>query len=262
MINSVVKAVNIMNLFSASEPRLSLADVSARLDMPKSTTHNLLNTLLSQNLIEKADDDTYALGTAIIQLSQSVRVNVELRDRVAPLLRELADTCHESAYLTVLENNHALYIYAIESSTRLLARSAVGDTVSLHCTSVGKAMLAFLPEPRVNEIIECEGLPAYTEHTLTDAAALKHELDRTRARGYSTDDQEHELGTFCIGAPILDHHGQVIGALSISGADPEIVGSKVEALSARVINTAAEASRHMGYVPTRMSQVNRIHGAG
>jgi DNA-binding IclR family transcriptional regulator len=258
MINSVVKAVKIMNLFTSAEPRLSLAEISSRLEMPKSTTHNLLNTLLSQGFIEKADDDTYALGTAIIQLSQCVRVNVELRDRVAPLLRKLADSCHESAYLTVLETDHALYIYAIESSTRLLARSAVGDVVPLHCTSVGKAMLALLPHPTVVEIIQSVGLPSFTEHTLSTQDDLVRDLEQIRSRGYSTDNQEHELGTYCIGAPILNSHGQVVGACSISGTDPAIVGTKVGALSERVMLTAGEASRRMGYVPARMSQLNRI----
>ena len=122
MIKSVAKAIDIMRAFSPSEPRLTLAEIARRRGLPKSTVHNLLATLLAYGFIEKAGDDYYALGTAIIALTQAVRVNVELRDRAAPLLRELADACRESVYLTVLDRDHCLYIYAIESPKRLLAR--------------------------------------------------------------------------------------------------------------------------------------------
>jgi DNA-binding IclR family transcriptional regulator len=110
MINSVLKAVKILNLFHASETRLSLAEISQRLDIPKSTAHNLLNTLLSQRFIEKVDGDLYALGTAPLALTQKIRVNVEIRDPAAPLLRELADYSRESVYLTVKDGDQALYI--------------------------------------------------------------------------------------------------------------------------------------------------------
>ena len=105
MINSVLKAIDILHAFSPAEPRLTLAEISRRLGLPKSTAHNLLATLLARGLVEKVDGDHYALGTAVIPLTQSVRVNVELRDRAAPLLRELADACRESVYLTVLDGD-------------------------------------------------------------------------------------------------------------------------------------------------------------
>jgi DNA-binding IclR family transcriptional regulator len=108
MIQSVVKALKIMELFSPSEPRLALREISQRLNMPRSTAHNLLNTLVSAGYVEKVDGDQYALGTAIVELTQNVRVNVELRDRAAPFLRRLADSCHESVYLTVRNGRHVL----------------------------------------------------------------------------------------------------------------------------------------------------------
>lgn len=257
MINSVVKAMRIMNLFSPSEPRLSLAEISTRLAMPKSTAHNLLNTLLSEGFIEKVDGDCYALGPSIIALTQKVRVNVELRDRAAPLLRTLADTCRESVYLTVKDGDSVLYIYAIESSQRLLARSAVGDRAPLYCTSVGKAILAMLPSDELGEYVAGNVLETFTPTTHTTAISLKNELIRTQQRGYAIDNQEHEIGTFCIGAPIFDAPGKVIGACSISGSDYEIIHGRELELAQAVMNTAQEISRRMGYVPSRMASVNR-----
>lgn len=256
MVNSVLKAIKIMQLFNASEPRLTLAEISRRLNLPKSTVYNLLATLQSQGLIEKTNSDSYALGTGVIALTQGVRVNVELRDRAAPLLRELADTCRESVYLTVLEGDYVLYIYAIESPRRLLARTAVGDRAHLHCTGVGKAILASLPLESVKEIVDLVGLPAFTEATITDFEALQQELERIRVRGYAFDVGEHEEGNYCIGVPIYNERSQVIGACSIAGTDPNIVNDRAPNLSSLLLHTAQEISRRMGFVPDKLSLVN------
>lgn len=260
MIGSVAKALEILNLFSAFEPRLTLTNISKRLNMPKSTVHHLLSTLLHYGYVEKLEDDSYGIGKAIIALTQSAVVNVELRDRAAPLLREIADITQESAYLTVRDGARVLYIYAIESPQRLLARTAVGDYAPLYCTSVGKAILAFLPEEEVATMYpEQSQLERFTEYTLVDLPALQANLTASRQRGYSMDNQEHELNTFCVGAPIFNAQKVPIGACSISGIDPDIVGSRLKTLSTHLMEVAQEISRRMGYVPDRMSMVR--HGS-
>lgn len=251
MINSLLKAIDILELFSPDCPRLSLHEISARLNLPKSTAHNLLRTLLSRGLIEKVDGDHYALGTTIISLTQAVRINVELRDRAAPLLRELADTCPESVLMAIKDGYYSLYIYAVESPRRLQARTAVGDRVPMHCTAIGKAILAFLPWDEVEEIITHVGMPPSTDATITEMPAMLRELDLIHQRGISIDRQEHEAATFCIGAPIFNASGRVIAACSVSGPDPEIIGSRLEQISQRVLHTSQNISRLMGYVPTR-----------
>lgn len=255
MINSVLKAIDILQIFTTDEPRLTLAQISHRLELPKSTAHNLLNTLRSRGFIEKTDDGQYALGTEIIALTQAVRVNVELRDRAAPLLRELADASQLSAYLTIFDSDDSLYIYAVESPHRLLARTAVGDRVPLHCTSLGKAILSRLPEQEVEGIVSRAGLQSFSEATITDLDALYEALERTRERGYAIDEGEHEEGTYCVGAPILNAKEDVIGACSVSGTDPEIVDRRLSELSSQVMYTAQEISRRMGYVPSTPSSV-------
>lgn len=256
MIQSVVKAIKIMNLFSTTDPHLSLAEISKRLNMPKSTAHNLLSTLLSEGLIEKVNNDQYALGRAVIALTQNVLVNVELRDRAAPLLRQLADSCDESVYLSIRDGNYMLYIYAIESSQRLLARSAVGDRAMMHCTGLGKAILAYLPQEDVLSITGEAGMPRFTENTFDEITALQAELSKTRQRGYSLDHQEHELNTYCVAGPIFNAAGQIIGACSVSGADPEIINGRVKIIANEVMHTAQEISRRMGYVPATPSLVS------
>lgn len=262
MIHSVVKAIKILELFSAAEPRLSLAEISRRLKMPKSTAHNLLATLHAEGFIERVDGELYALGAKPLALTQHMRVSVELRDPAAPVLRQLADASRESVYLTVREGDAALYIYAVESPHRLLARTAVGERAMLHCTSVGKAMLAWLSEEEVAAIVARTGLPAYTATTITNAAALAAELAATRARGYSRDAGEHEEGTFCLGAPILDARGTPFAACSVSGPDPAILGERQPKLAAAVVAAAQSISRLMGYVAPSGAQARLRAGNG
>ncbi len=257
MINSVRKAIQVMYLFSASEPRLTLTEISRRLNMPKSTAHSILNTLLSDGFIERVANDEYALGTEILVLTQKVRVNVELRDRAAPYLRELADQCHESVYLTIRDKDHVLYIYAIESSRRLIARTAVGDRAYMHCTGVGKAILSELPAEECEEIVARVGLPSITQNTITDLALLKQNLTQTHERGYSRDNQENELRNFCVGAPLFDATGKVIGACSVAGTDPEIIGAREPELSEHLLRTSLTISRNMGYIPASIARLNR-----
>jgi DNA-binding IclR family transcriptional regulator len=264
MIGSVAKALEILSLFSTDEPRLMLTTISKRMGIPKSTAHHLVSTLLQYGFVEQQDDASYALGKTIIALTQNVLVNVELRDRAAPLLRELADVCSESVYLTVRDGDQVLYIYAIESPQRLLARTAVGDRAPLYCTSVGKAILAFLPSRDIVRMYGEGGAPlaAFTPHTLTNLNYLLDELALSRTRGYAIDNQEHELDTYCVGAPIFNASNAVIGACSISGTDPHIVGARLEALADGVVQVTQDISRRMGYVPGRMSMVRQNHMRG
>lgn len=259
MLGSLLKALDVLELFSAAEPRLTLAEISRRLGLPKSTAHHIVATLVARGYLERLDRDDYALGIAIVPLTRAVRWNVELRDRAAPLLRELADASGADVYLTVPHRDRAVYIYAVESTRRLLARTTLGCRAHLHCTGVGKAMLAFLPEEEAEGILRRAGLPAFTEATITEPAALVRELQRVRAQGYALDRGEHEGGVYCIGAPIFDHRGRLVGACSVSGTDPEIVGGRRPALSAQVVATAQEISRRMGYVAATPSLV-RVPG--
>jgi DNA-binding IclR family transcriptional regulator len=255
MIKSILKAIDVLRIFSADEPRLTLMEITKRLGMPKGTVHSILSTLLSGGFVEKTDDGRYALGTAIIPLTQAVRINVELRDRAAPLLRELADTCRESAYLVALDGDYALNIYAVESPRRLLARTAVGDRMALHCTATGKAILSCLTSEEVEGIASRVGLPRFTATTITDIDTLHRELEQIRERGYSLDREEIDLDCYCVGAPILDARGRVIGACSVSGLDPAIIRSRLSEIFPHVMLAAQQVSRRMGYVPAKPSSV-------
>jgi IclR family acetate operon transcriptional repressor len=124
---------------------------------------------------------------------------------------------------------------------------------------VGKAILAQLPGHEVDQILARKGLPAVTPHTITDATQLRAVLEETRERGYSFDNQENELRNYCIGTAIFDNLGHVVGACSIAGTDPEIIGGRVPQLSELLLKTALAISRNLGFVPASLAYVNRYH---
>jgi DNA-binding IclR family transcriptional regulator len=148
-----------------------------------------------------------------------------------------------------------LYIYGVESAHRLLARTAVGDLAPLHCTAVGKAYLACLSNDEVEIIARRAGLAAFTPYTITTIDDLLADLAHTRERGFSMDQQEHELRTYCIGAAIRDDSDRPIASCSLSGADPDILGARLAELASLIITCADDISRRMGYVAQRPSTV-------
>lgn len=256
LVGSVLKAIDILRCFEPSHYEYSIGDLSQRLGIPKSTVHALVKSLVAGGLVEQdPDSGRYLLSPELIALTRSVKVNVELRDRAAPVLRELADACRESVYLAILRDDRLLYVYAVESPSRLLARTAVGDRAHLHTTSLGKAILAYLPPEEVAAILARTGLPPSTEASITDMGALLDDLKRTRERGYAVDRGEHERGTCCVGAPIFNAQGQVIAACSVAGRRH---GNEEETLgrwAVRVVAAADSISRRMGYVPSSPSLV-------
>ena len=254
MNNSLLKALDLLDVFTTTDARLSLTEISRRLGLPKSTTHRILATLHARGFVERLENDDYGLGTAIVALGQTVRVNVEVRDRAATIARALAERCQESIYVAVLEGDHVLYIYAIETSQRLAARTAVGDRAPLYCTGVGKACLAMLAtdDPALLDGID---LPPITPNTITDTDELRAELRDIRERGYSVDREEHEDGTYCTAAPFFGADGRVVGAISISGRHPEIAGSRLPELSQAVGEAAGQISSRLGYVAPRPSDI-------
>lgn len=258
MVNSVLKALTVMDCFTRERPRMSLAEISSATGFHKTTAYNILTTLVSRGYVVRVGDE-YALGNAIINISSNVLDNVEIRDRGAPILRQLADDVSESVYLVVPDGDRVLYIYAIESSHRLQARSVLGDRAYYHSTAIGKATLAFMGDERREELLAAPEFPARTDNTVTDPETLRAEIELIRRRGYSTDSEENEPNTFCLGAPIFGATGQLVASCSISGDTAAIVGERRGELAEKLLKAALRISQHMGHVPTR-SQLDLVKG--
>jgi DNA-binding IclR family transcriptional regulator len=184
----VDRVVDILETFPRLGPDLGVSDISRALDLKKATAHRLLASLLRRGLV--AQDPVsrrYRLGIKLWELGVLATSQVDWADRVKPYLQRLTDATHETTHLAVLNDGQVLYVDKVESTRSLRMPSQVGRRLPVHCTGVGKALVAFLPPEVLWGIINRHGLPSFTANTITDEAALHAELEDVRERGYAID---------------------------------------------------------------------------
>lgn len=242
------RALGILDVLSDEGQELGPAELSEQLDLHKSTVHRLLMVLERHRLIERGPQNgKYRLGLRLFELGSKAVAQLDLRERVRPYLERLVAETGETAHLCILDGNQMLSIANVESPRTLRTPSTVGRRTPLHCTSVGKALLAFLPEDEADALIKRCELTRYTGRTLTAPAWLKAELKRVRQRGYAMDNEEIEEGLRCIGAPVRDYSGRVVAAISIAGPAFRLIKARIPAVSQAVIGAAEDLSEELGY---------------
>jgi DNA-binding IclR family transcriptional regulator len=247
MVTSVRRAADILGLLGR-EKRLGLGEIAKALRIPKSTAHGILETLVHEGLVAReARTGIYSLGIRLLELGQAAQENFELRRVASPRLLALNRELDETVHLTVLDGDVVLYVDCFESSKRLRTYSVIGVRAPLHCTAVGKAILAFLDDDEQIRLVNRIPLERFTERTITDRAALLAHLKTVRARGWSVDDVEHEEGVRCVGVPVFDNRGRVCASLSISGPTQRIRTALLASLARKARAAALDVSRAVGY---------------
>jgi DNA-binding IclR family transcriptional regulator len=246
MVKSVVRTFKILEYLGKNKGS-NVTDISKYLGFPKSTTHEILATLEHENLITKDHHTRYHLGLRLFELGSMAQLDLEIRRASAPFLKQLNAELDETVHLTVLEGNEVLYVECLESSKRLRTYSVLGVRAPLYCTSVGKAILAFLPSEEQNAILDSTTFEKFTEHTITDKMYLLDELRTIAQRGYAVDNMEHEEGLRCVGAPIRSHAGRVFAAISVSGPSQRVTLGNISEFGRAVMAHAEKISMQLGY---------------
>lgn len=242
---SIEKAVKVLNCFTR-KPQLGVTEISDRLGMTKSNVHNILTTLRAMNYIEKDEEtDKYRLGIGIFALSRALGDSFFITKIAMPYLQELANITNERVYLGVGYEDEILYLEAFYPAESLnLMRSLLGERAKMYATGIGKAILAFLPEEKINEYIE-RNLTPFTKYTITDKELLLKELNLTKLRGYAIDNMEHEFGIKCVGVPIFDKTGEVFAAISVSGPSLRFDDNRIEELGELVQSYARKIEKRI-----------------
>ncbi len=218
LVSSVNKALSILECFTVTQRELTLSQISRQLGLPKSTALNLIRTLEANGyLLHLANSQTYQLGYKVMGLSYNLRASMPIIQYATPFLEELQVKTGENIYLTSHVNGQVLYMEGVYPSIRIGNYSVAGKLLPLHCTGCGKAMMAYLPEEELEEVIRQWGLPKITQNTISTREHLEEELALTRKRGYALDLEEETLGVKCVAMPIRDSVGYPTGAISISG---------------------------------------------
>jgi DNA-binding IclR family transcriptional regulator len=245
MSQTLDRALSILDVVAEKPRRIN--DVAEYLGVHHSTALRLLHTLRSHGWVHERSDHSYRLGSAIFRLAFSALENIDLRSVARPYMEKLNETTGETVHLGSLEDGDVVYIEKVEARHRVRMHSRIGGAATLHATGLSKAILAFLPAKKQDELISSHTLTRYTEHTLTTVAALKADLARTRERGYATNEQEHELGLHGIAAPIRGGDGAVVGAISLVTPLSRIDREALEGLVPLVLETSRGVSHELGW---------------
>jgi DNA-binding IclR family transcriptional regulator len=244
-VKSADRALDIFELLAAEPGGLTISEISDRLGFARSSTHGLVHTLLDRDYVSAADGGRFHLGVRLIQLGLNVADRLELRAVAHAHLEQLVESTQDTALLVVPSDGDLLYVDKVISDARdVRTDPRMSMNRPLHCSSLGKALLAAHEDDFVLSTIGERGLPAATDFSITDPDQLLADLAETRRRGYSTDRQEAVLGVWCVGAPVRDHTGRVAAAISVSTIreffDPATSGPLV-------LEAAVEISRAMGW---------------
>jgi IclR family transcriptional regulator, KDG regulon repressor len=248
------RAVDILQVLSEDSRELAAAEVAERLSLHKSTIHRLLAVLDHHRLIRKnAGTGKYALGLRLFEFGTRAVRGLQLRDQAQPHLEQLARETGETAHICVYDNGEMVSLAYAEGPRSLRMPATVGGRTPAYCSAVGKAMLAFLPDAAVDEVMS-RSVRACTEKTLVSRAALQADLRQVRIRGYAVDNEEIEKGLRCVGGPVWNYSGEVVAAISVAGPAFRITRSRVPTVARAVIAATRRLSAELGYRPDERLQ--------
>lgn len=218
MLNTVKKVGPVLELFTPERSEWRMTEIAQALEMPKSSAHSLLSTMADIGLLSTTNQGRYRLGWMLLTLGDRMRVTVDFRSRVQPLMEELAGRLRETVLLAVLDRDQVLYVERAEGThpTVRLAGVRVGARLPVHCTAVGKVLLADRDPSEVRAIISRAGMKPFTKRSHSTVEDLENDLAHVRSRGAAFDLGEVSPDVFCIAVPVRDHYRSVVAAMSVS----------------------------------------------
>lgn len=242
------KAFSVLDILLKNNAPMSMTEISAELGLYPSTIHRILDTLKYGGYVEQ-DPNTqkYQLGLKLLELGMARLNQIDLVKEAKPFLKELVKKCNETVHLAVLEDTNVLYLAKEESTQTIRMISYVGKRAPLHCTALGKILLAFLPTDKREQLLNKMELFKLTENTITDKDKLQEELRRIKQVGFALDKEENEKYVRCIAAPIRDYKGRVIAAVSISGPSYRINEDNQNHLKEELVGTCQKISARLGF---------------
>jgi IclR family acetate operon transcriptional repressor len=245
LVKPVDKALQVLTLLADADNELSLKEICQRTGLPKTTAFRYLYTLSTHGYVaHNGDNDLYRLGPRSWQLGQSAGQYTRLLEVALPLMGTLRDRFDETVNLGVLNHSDVIYLGMVESRRALRMQATIGGHDPTYSTSLGKAILAFLPEDQWTAHVTTRLTPR-TERTITSRTALRQDLALTRQRGYAIDQGENEEGSCCIGAPIFNRQGRVTAAVSLSAPASRLPIAQLAEVASAVMQTAALISQQL-----------------
>ena len=248
-VKSLVKALNILEVLAEGEQSAyTLTQLSRHLHLHISTVHRLLVNLVRQGFLEEAPGSRgYQLSFKALRMGLQVLDRLDFLPLAEPLLRKLNQRTKETVHLAILQETQAISIERFGSPQPVGLDPRLGWAMALHCTGVGKTLLAFGSGNLLDRVARTSGFPRFTAQTITSLAKLKKELERIREQGYAVDQEEAVEGLRCVAGPLFDHTGRVIAAFSVVGPATRITPLRVPEIARLVCATSRRISYRLGY---------------
>lgn len=240
-ISAVVRTMTVLEALSEGG-FFSFETLSERIGLAKPTLFRFLKTLKSLGYVTQSEDSKYSLSLKMLNVGSKALESMDLCEVSRSVIKRLATRFNETVHLAIMVDEKVAYIQKVESKYTIRMYSTIGKQAPLYCTSLGKSLLAWAPNQ--NDIIERINLIPYTKNTIVTRINLELELAKTRERGYSLDNEEHESDIHCIGAPIFDYSGSPVAAISVAWPNFRY-DTASEAKNALIIIKAANEISHL-----------------
>ena len=249
LINSIIRACNVLECLSDDKDGLKTSDLAARLQLDRSTLYRILLSLEKCGFVEK-DEKTgvFTVGIAAIEIGNACLRRMDFIQISKPVMLDLSMQAQEAVHLGVLSDTEIVFVDKVDSPRSVGMICKIGQRAPVYCTGLGKVLLANQPEAELARIVKAIQLKPFNKQTITSKKKFLDELKRVRTQGYAFDHSEHEDDAECIGAPIRDHLGHVIAAISISGPQKKIGTPQERQFIDWIVEAASLISTKMGYV--------------
>lgn len=249
LIASLQHALDILDLFDGNHVELGNSEIARMLDMNPGTAAGLIYTLKVNNYLDQNPENRkYHLGLKLAERASVLLDQIDLRKIAATILEELLQWSGESVNLAILDRQEVVYIERLFGDHSLGFRSELGKRAPLHSTALGKAILANLQPAEVQTILDGYKFSKKTSRTIVARDVFLAELDRVKGRGFAIDEEENEIGGRCLAAPIMDHTGKPVAAISISAPIQRLPIEKVPVFAEKIIDAAGTISKNIGFL--------------
>lgn len=241
------RVFDILELLAVENRGLGVTEIARRLELNKSTVHRILGGIADRGYIEKTQDGIYRLGIQFVKLSSERLSNIELTTEARPYLSELTNIIGQSSHLAILDGSDAVYIDKVEVVRNLRLYSQIGKRIPVYCSALGKSLLMDESDKAIIDTLNKCDFVKMTDTTKMTPQEVLLEIRNSKERGWTLDDEEHDVGIRCIAAPIYDYRGKITATISVAGPSTIISKEKDDEIGGLVSKYANMISEKLGY---------------
>jgi len=249
-IQSISRALDLLEILATEREGLGITALAKRTGLSKSTTHRITASLVERGYVEQvAAAGVYRLGLKYIEVASFYINSLELQTEARPLLRELTTQLGLTTHLGILDAHEVIYVEKLDVFPNIRLYSQIGFRVPAYCSSLGKCLLSGLSSADLEAVMSRCPFERFTAKTITSLGELRRQLRQVRSQGWAIDDEEHDVGHRCVGAPIFDYRGEVIAAISASGPVASLSAERIPSVVGQIRSAGMQISQRLGYVP-------------